>query len=596
MNPHLSVFNWSLKKLLSSEPDTFIQAKIKILYTILLFSLLKVIIVLTVTWQGGQIYQLARAVLMLFVFTSFLKVLLANRKFVQPLTHAMVCTGLMLIWSNAFLYAQIINVISIQFIFMLVVSAFYLLQLRFAFLYSFLATLPAVIHTVFPQGFSLNLMPSAELVSPGFEILVVLNFITILISHYLFRQAFYTNLAEKEALNIQLRQAVKEANLAVESKSDFLSTMSHELRTPLNSVIGISELLLDNAHSKEQEENLTILKTSAHSLHTLINDILDFNKLGSGKLELEKIPVEIERFFNEMSMGLRFQAIQKQIDFVLDLDERAVGLSVISDPTRLTQIIYNLGGNAIKFTQAGSVTVSVHLVSADEENICIRVSVKDTGIGISAEKLETIFEPFTQANSSTTRNFGGTGLGLAIVKRLLLLFNSAITVESNPGVGSIFSFDLSLKRAEPGERSAFYDTDKDYNLSGLRILVAEDNLMNRVLLAKLFSKWNIDPVFAFNGSEAVDKVMTDNYDLVLMDLHMPVMDGYEAAKTIRALADPQKSTIRIIALTASVSGNLSEKIRAVGIDDYILKPFKLNELYGRLKEESLRLSIYPGNS
>ena len=594
MDSSLPVFNWSLKKLLQSEPDSFNQAKIKILYIILLFSILKAVVVISVGAYLHQNFQLERGLVVLVVYTAFLKVLLSGRKFLRPLTHAMIWMGFALIWTNIFLFSKEVNIISLQFIFMLVVSSFYLLPLRFSLLYSILAILPTIIMTIYPQTSPLTIFAVEKLASPAFEIIVVLNFVTILIGHYLFRQSYITNLEEKEMLNFQLVGAVKEAQEAAQSKSDFLSTMSHELRTPLNSVIAISEMLLENIPAREKEENLLVLKNSATGLHSLINNILDFNKLGSEKVELEFIPVNLEKLLTEICQGLSFQAAQKNLEFVLEIDEKITGLSLICDPTRLTQIIYNLGGNAIKFTQEGRVTLSLKVLSFVEETVSLRFAVKDTGIGIHADQLEAIFEPFKQASTSTTRNFGGTGLGLAIIKRLLHLFNSDIRVQSSPGFGSEFSFELSLQMALTEENLSELNPETP-DISALRILVAEDNHMNQVVLTKVLSRWQITPVFAMNGLEAVDKLSAGDFDLILMDLHMPVMDGYQATAIIRNLTDPVKARIRIIALSASASDDLNKKIEESGMDGFMLKPYKIEELYNQLKSETLRESL-PGEA
>ena len=576
--------------MLLAQSSTFEKAKTKIVFFILIFSLVKILVAVGVAWHYKQTFQLERALAMLVVYAILMKIFLADKAYMMVVAHVMVALGLLLIWSNIFIYGQKINIITIQFIFMLILSSFYLLNARISILYALASTLPVIFYTVSGERISLSLIPPNELVSPGYEIIIVLNFITIVISHYLFQQAFVANIKEKEDLNVKLQTAVKEANQAAESKSDFLSTMSHELRTPLNSVIGISELLLHDTHSEEQEENLNILKFSAGNLHTLINDILDFNKLGSGKLVLESVPVYLDKLLGDLSMGLRFQAVQKGVELILDIDEQIKGRRIITDPTRITQIIYNLAGNAIKFTQEGSVTISLELLAHSEKNVQIEFAVADTGIGISSEQQEAIFEPFTQASSSITRNYGGTGLGLAIVKKLLVLFDSTIKVKSASGRGSRFSFQLNLLSDTEPESANFEDEETGFDLGGLKVLVAEDNPMNRLLLLKIFSKWDSEPVFAVNGKEAVEKVSSGDFDLVLMDLHMPVMDGYEATRSIRAMTQPSKSNIRIFALTASVSGNLDEKIKGVGMNDFLLKPFKLSELYKKIRQASLKSS------
>lgn len=582
MESSLPVFNWSLKRLLASEPDLFSRAKIRILYIMLLFSMLKAAIIIALTGYFHQEFQFERAVGALVCYIVFLKVLLTGRKTVGPLTHLMIWTGLLLVWSNIFLYSGTVNIVTMQFTYMLIVCSFYLLPLRFSIPYSFLAFLPAVLFSVFP-GLVFGVIPEKGLGSPAFEIVVVLNFITVIITHYLFRQSFLENLAEKELLNCRLTAALEEARAAADSKSEFLSTMSHELRTPLNSVIAISEMLHSGPDSPEREENLGILKNSAAGLHSLINNILDFSKLGSGKLELEAIPVDMGALFTEVCTGLRLQAMRKQLAFTLHTDEGIPGIRVITDPTRLRQIVYNLVGNAVKFTETGSVTVRLELISVSASGVDLKVSVRDTGIGIAPDRLESIFDPFQQGGAGITRNFGGTGLGLAIVRRLLLAFDSDIHVSSRPGAGSEFWFELSLERAHAPENVEGCPEDSCQALTALKVLVAEDNAMNRVVLSKVLSKWNLVPVFAMNGSEAVERLGREDFDLILMDLHMPEMDGYQAAGAIRKMPDPKKAGVRIIALSASATDTLDAKVRAAGMDDYLLKPFKIAELYEKLK-------------
>lgn len=589
MGQPLSFFNFSLKKLLLTEPDSFIRAKIKILFTILVLTLLKLLINIIVSWNFNQYFQLGRALLMLMVSVTLLKMLLADKKTVAAITHILILSSLILVWSNVFVTVKGLNIITLQFVFMIILSSFYLLPRYFGVLYAFLSSLPIIIYVLQGQHLLQGRVSDAELASPGYEIIVVLNFITIIISHYLYHQAFNVNISEKEALNHQLQIAVEEATLAAQSKSDFLSTMSHELRTPLNAVIGMSELLLDNPRNDEEAENLKILRFSAVTLHTLVNDILDFNKLDSDKLRLEAISVDLYELINNICSGLRFQAKEKGLSLITDIDQAIKEQHIITDPTRISQIIYNLAGNAIKFTSKGSVTVSLKTISSDKDNIGIRFAVTDTGIGISADKHDKIFELFVQASTSTTRNYGGTGLGLTIVKRLLKLFRSDIHLISSPNKGSTFYFDVVLKLDKQPAAVHAENAILKYDLSGLKVLIAEDNSINRLLLKKVFSKWNNDPVFAENGQEAIEKISSQVYDVVLMDIHMPVIDGYEAAKAIRKIKDPAISGVPIIALTASVSNNLHKKIKAAGMNDYIYKPFNTENLYGKLKDIPVRV-------
>ena len=585
MEKPVSVANWSIGKLLDSIPNAFEKAKAKILFVILLVSLIKIIVGISVALIYEQPFQIARGTLMLCSYLLFIKLVLAGRKFIKPITHCMINMGLLLVWTNIFISAKGINLITIQFIFMLILSSFYLLNTRFALMYVALSILPVVIYFIDQQSF--EFYGAQQLASPGYEIIIVMNFITIVVSHYLFQQAFADNLKEKDVLNIKLVKAVQDANRAAESKSDFLSTMSHELRTPLNSVIGITNLLLSGAHTPEQKENLNILKFSSNNLNTLINDILDFNKLGAGKLDLEMISVDLNELLQNLGASLGFQAKQKGIDFYLEVDDAILNKRVISDPTRLTQIVYNLAGNAIKFTHEGSVTLRLKVDDCNDTTVYLKISIIDTGIGISEEQKKVIFEPFMQASSSITRTFGGTGLGLAIVKNLLDLFNSVIHLDSHLGKGSVFSFDLALSYSTVNPTKAMSDQGI-FDLEGMSVLVADDNPMNRLLVKKILSTWNCNLQFAENGEEAIQKLTAGDYDIILMDLHMPVLDGYNASRLIRELPDPVKANIPIIALTASVAGNLYEKIKMAGMNDYVLKPFRTEDLYVKIKSKVFR--------
>lgn len=589
MKQKLSFYNWSIKKLHLTEPHILNRAKISVIYTVMLFSIIKACIAISVAWYYEQYFQLGRAAVITIIYIFLVKILLANKSYLKAISHIVLGIGLFIIWSNVFISAQNINILTLQFLFMLILCSFYLLGNRLGIFYSLLGTIPILISMVFgTKLFSGSVSPDV-LESPGFEIIAILNFVTIIIAHYLFQQAFINNIAEKETLNAKLQVAVEDANLAAKSKSDFLSTMSHELRTPLNSVIGMTDLLLDDINENDRLENLRILKFSAVSLHSLINDILDFNKLGSEKIGLEDLSVDLNLLICDICSGLRFQAQEKGINLILKIDEQIKDKLLITDPTRLTQIIYNLVGNAIKFTAQGSVSIYLDVVNVDCDSIDIKFSVIDTGIGISSQEQEIIFEPFIQASSSTTRKFGGTGLGLSIVKQLLLLFNSSIEVESEAGEGSKFFFQISFKLNRQPFDEKLTKVSPYYDLSTLRILIVEDNSMNRLLLKKVLYNWKNEPDFAVNGKEAIDCASSKVYDVILMDIHMPIIDGYEAARAIRNIAGYDISKTCIIAFTASVSDNLYDKIKDAGMDDYICKPFNNQELYKKLKEVASRI-------
>lgn len=576
-------FNWSLNKLLSTETDSFNRARINIIFTIIVFTLVKLIIAIPVAYYNDQNVHFIRSVILLAVFTILLKLILVNRKYTVTIGVLIIWIGLVLIWTNLFITAQPINIVSIQIAVMVILSSFYLLNWRWGIVYSFLSIIPITVILIMSPRMRLTDIAPDELASPAFEMIVVLNFITIIVAHYLYYRALSNSVAEKNKLNTQLQNAVKEANWAAQSKSDFLSTMSHELRTPLNSVIGMTQLLLNSPYSKEQEENLKIINFSALNLHMLINDVLDFSKLESDKLNLEAISIDLYKLINEISSGMRFQAREKGLELIVEIDEVIRSQKIITDPTRITQIIHNLLGNAIKFTHSGHVSLRLKAYNVEDETIDILFSVTDTGIGINDEQNEVIFDAFTQASSSTTRNYGGTGLGLTIVKRLLILFESNIHLNSAEGKGSEFYFNISFKKdSQPELIQNTYDFE-EYDLNGLKILVVEDNPINILLLKKIFSNWNNVPVIAVNGIEALEKVEELVYDVILMDIHMPLLDGYETTRLIRNMPDITRSAIPIIALTASVSDDLYSKIKEAGMNEFINKPFNSDDLYNKLK-------------
>lgn len=584
-------FNWSLKNLLSTIPDPLEQSRVKILYTFLILSILKVLIVIPLAYHSNQLPQLKLALILLILYTFLTKLLLSHKRYSVLISHFMILMGLVIVIFVLFGLAKTINIMAMQFMFMVILSGFYLLNKGYGIFYSILAVIPVILFMII-NGDLQNLHNSTEgLGSPAYEIMVFLNFVTMILGHYLFYQALIRNVKEKELLNEKLLIAVNEANIAAQSKSDFLSTMSHELRTPLNSVIGMAELLSDELTSPEQEENLKILNFSAASLHTLINDILDFNKLGSEKLYLESIGVNLHSLIHNICSGLRVQAKEKGLELVLEIDEELKQIPISTDPTRISQILFNLTGNAIKFTSSGNVKIQVKILDKDADKINVRFSIADTGIGINAEKMDSIFEPFTQASTSTTRNYGGTGLGLAIVKRLLTLFESSVHLESEEGKGSKFWFDISFKRNNQALENDSIGKEQLFDLNGLRVLVVEDNPVNSLLLKKIFQKWSNIPDFARDGYEALVKVSANNYDLILMDIHMPLLDGYETTMKIRELSDKEKSTVPIIALTASVSNNLSDKIREAGMNDYLSKPYNPKELYSKLREIAFKKNL-----
>jgi signal transduction histidine kinase/ActR/RegA family two-component response regulator len=582
MTEPLPFFNFSLKKVLAREPDSLKRAKIQIILTALVFTIIKALLVIFVAFQYGQYLQAFRAGVIVISFFVLIKILLYRPASVAVLSHIIILTGLLMIWSNLLFVVHHINIVTIQMIFMITLVGYYLIGGIRAACYTVLAIMP-VLYCILVGNGGIAAGSSQELVSAGADPLIVLNFVTFVITHYLYYRAFKQNLKEKEALNVQLQINIAEVKALAESRSVFLSTMSHELRTPLNGVIGMAHLLRDTA-VEEQLDTLNILEFSANNLLSVINDVLDYNKSELDKIELEPLPVNLAVLMGKIHSGLGNKATEKGLELVLDIDDRLKKIMVLTDPTRITQIIYNLAGNAIKFTDEGTVKISLQVKRIESDKASVYFSISDTGIGIASERQEAIFDPFTQASSDTTRKFGGTGLGLAIVKRLLKLFNSTIYLDSQSGTGAIFYFSIDFQLCSE-EIQTGRDPQSDTNdLKGLKLLIAEDNRINVMLLEKLLSKWEISTVVAWNGQEAIDKLLLENFDGILMDIHMPVMDGYNAARAIRELSDPDKANIPIIAITASVSHQLYAKITLAGMQDYIHKPFQPNQLCEKLNQ------------
>jgi signal transduction histidine kinase/CheY-like chemotaxis protein len=386
-------------------------------------------------------------------------------------------------------------------------------------------------------------------------------------------------ITKRKEVESQLLLAKDEAELASQAKSEFLSIMSHEIRTPLNAVIGMGHLLLKNNPREDQIANLTALKTSADHLLVLINDILDFNKIESGKLELEESVFSIKKLIADIITGNKNSADERENKIILDIDAN-LPQHYLGDGLRLGQVFNNLISNAVKFTQKGTITVSATLKNKlSSSHAEIDFAIKDSGVGIALDKLTSIFMPFMQASTSITRKYGGTGLGLAITKRILGLLGSDIHVSSQVGSGSIFYFTLQLKIVEVDENTVAAEDVIDFDLKGKRILLVEDTLFNILFATQLLESWNATVDVAENGLLATEKLQEANYDLVLMDLQMPVMDGYTATNKIRIF----NNNIPIIALTASATTNVREKVLAVGMQDYVTKPFNPNDFYLKLK-------------
>ncbi len=401
-----------------------------------------------------------------------------------------------------------------------------------------------------------------------------------------------------EQINNQLRQEIKErkdkeeklidamedARQGIKSKDQFLSNMSHEIRTPMNGIIGMTDLLLNTELNEVQSKYLSAIDYSAKNLLVIINDILDLSKINSEKLEIENINFNIRDVLDSVQKTLEVKVKEKAIRLQLIIGDQ-VPNRFCGDPVRINQILLNIVGNAVKFTDKGSVTIVCNLIRKTDQAYDLAFDVIDTGIGIKKENIKNVFNSFSQANSTITRKYGGTGLGLPISKKLIELHGGTLEIKSEYGKGTTFSFTLRL--GHPLKEIIKEKNKKRIEISAeqkskIKILLAEDNKINQIVAIKFLDRFGFQSEIANNGLEAVQKTEENDYDLILMDVQMPEMDGLQATRIIKSSLKTKNKNIKIMAMTASVLKQEINKCMDAGMDDYIPKPFDPNELYEKI--------------
>ncbi|MEO6304248.1 MAG: ATP-binding protein [Bacteroidia bacterium] len=403
----------------------------------------------------------------------------------------------------------------------------------------------------------------------------------------------YRDINKRQKIEKELIITQKKAEDAAVIKEEFMANMSHEIRTPMNAIIGFNNRLIKTSLSAEQKEYVMAVKSSGENLLTIVNDILDFSKIEAGMVRIENIEFKLHSLLESVCNTFFVQAKEKNIPLQLHISENVPKL-ITGDPTRLSQILINLIGNAIKFTDRGNIDINVETLKTDEDLFYLQFKVTDTGIGILKDKLSGIFERFTQAKSDTSRIYGGTGLGLSIVKKLLDLQNGDITVESEKGKGSTFTFTIPYKKPNTILKNDARKPETNQKTSiknKTRVLVVEDNLLNQKLAGFILNDWGFEYDICGNGKVAIEKLQNNFYDLVLMDIQMPEMNGYETTEFIRKQLNIK---VPVIAMTAHALPDEKEKCLSFGMTDHISKPINEKDLYAliskhlnTIKEEAL---------
>ncbi len=590
MKNKVSFFNFSIYKILSKDQQPIDQARIRLLYYgFFIVAVANLGLLISVYFQRQTLLTITAA--LLFVSVLFLFKYLTFKPHWRQISHALLIIGTLININNLFVALQKVDVITVQVMLLIILFSYYMLGQTWGLIYSLVNIIPVMIFLLisYNTGYFISLRP--EYIDQG-TILISLfaNFILIVYIHSHFYGAFLSNIRElneniekQHELNRELEVTIVKAEKSSRVKSEFLATMSHEIRTPLNAIVGMSNLMLMSDPRRDQKENLDVLKLSANNLMSIVNDVLDFNKIESGKVTFEKIKFNLVELIENVCGTERGKAESKGLKFSLKYDPRLEDRMLVGDPVRLAQILFNLVSNAIKFTKNGTIWVRASFTEIADDCVTVSFVVKDTGIGIDQSDLESIFEPFTQESITTTRQYGGMGMGLAIVKRLLELQSVHMNVASSVGKGSEFSFSMDFPVAAPVIEVLNGNGQQAESMGHLKMLIAEDNPVNVLLMKKLLSRWHIKPVIADNGEHVIQIAKDGDFDIILMDLQMPVMNGFDAAMEIRKFEDAKKASTPIIALTATSLNDIKDQVLSAGMNDYVSKPFKPEDLLEKIQ-------------
>ena len=392
------------------------------------------------------------------------------------------------------------------------------------------------------------------------------------------------DITERMLIQKEVVKAKNLAEMSLKARELFLANVSHEIRTPLHGILGVTNLLLKNINNDESKKLISIIRNSADNLMVIINDILDVAKMESGKIELEQIPFDFCEIVTSSLEPLRIKALEKGLEFITDFSDFNCPV-IFGDPYRLSQVLVNLTNNAIKFTKSGSVRVKCRILNIDVKEIEVDISIEDTGIGIDPDKFSLIFEEFTQTESSHARIYGGTGLGLSICKNIVSLYQGKMHVKSTVNKGSTVGFTAFFPISDQNHNIVNQQIEYDYDkLQNLKILLAEDNIINQMIAKTVLEQKGAIVVVAENGKIALEKFGEGYFDLILMDIEMPDMDGEKATKQIRLFHDKTKAQVPIIALTANAMKGSNEKYINIGMDNYISKPFTKEELFIKIAQ------------